>query len=247
MMRECGDLGDIFEGDFSLRVDASGCTGMLTGCDYDIADDVWQYRDCSFDSGKIYGIVGEFKQGGTYLSYLLGGRTDFDRVKIFCNGIPVTREQLNAVGWCLEPSGEAYGKKHIRKSIEKALMQSGNKETFLSVADRFLLTEPRYDRRFKYLSGERWRAAAAYGYALGKRIFFAPYMQSNFYYQMCQCSLLRVFKNLTDCGGLVILPVGSDKLMKHIADEVLYIDREYDIYELREFYEERFNSGEWVH
>lgn len=96
------------------------------------------------------------------------------------------------------------------------------------------------------LSGERWRASAALGYANRKKIYYAPYKPSNFYYQMCNNGLLKVLRELTDDGAIVLLPVGSDEFLKHIVDECIYTNREYDISEIRKFYEERFHKGEWI-
>ncbi|MDE7294152.1 MAG: hypothetical protein K2N72_06985 [Oscillospiraceae bacterium] len=241
-----GGRQDIFGERFTVKVDTSECVSMVDGFDRTLLDDCWRYKDCTFESGKIYGLVSEYGQGGMYLSHLLGGRLEFQKVKIYCNDVPVTQNDLNDVGWNLESSNEPYGKKEIRKTIEKALAHSGGGETFMSVAERFLLTPERYDRRFRNLSGERWRASAAYGYALGKRIFFAPYETSKFYHHMCQSALLKALRELAGNGGLVVLPVGSDKFIKHIADEVIYLDPEYDIDELKSFYTEEY-CGEWIH
>ena len=81
--------------------------------------------------------------------------------------------------------------------------------------------------------------------AQGKKIFFAPYEPSRFYYCMCSSSLLIALRALTSSGALVILPTGSDDFIKHIADEVVYLNRDYDIESLKDFYSEQ--SGEnWI-
>jgi hypothetical protein len=50
-----------------------------------------------------------------------------------------------------------------------------------------------------------------------------------FYYQMCQSGLLMVLQTLKAAGALVILPAGSDTIMKHIADEIIYVDPPIDL------------------
>ena len=97
------------------------------------------------------------------------------------------------------------------------------------------------------LSGERWRASAALGYASCKKIFYAPYRASRFYYDMSQSALLKALKELTASGAIVLLPVGSDNFVKHIADECIYIKQEFDVEELKERYQELFGTGEWFH
>ncbi len=76
----------IFETKFKIKVDTSSCTSLITGTD-DKINDTWFYSNQIFESGKIYGLISEYQQGGMYLSYLLGGKERFDRVKIFCNDL----------------------------------------------------------------------------------------------------------------------------------------------------------------
>ena len=121
---------------------------------------------------------------------------------------------LEISSWNLEPLNEKYRNVVVKKSIEKALLKSQRIETFDAVTEKFILTEPRYDRKLFQLSGERWRASAALGYANRKRIYYAPYKFSKFYYQMCQSGLLKVLKELTADGAIVLLPAGSDEFLK---------------------------------
>ncbi|MBR1738624.1 MAG: hypothetical protein IJ736_16740, partial [Firmicutes bacterium] len=181
----------------------------------------------------------------SYLSYLLGGRIEFGDVRIYCNDNLTFQDELGEISWNLEPLYEPYGKKKVRKSIEKVLLNS-SKEDFQTIADKFLLTERRYEVKYKNLSGERWRAASAFGYAQNKRIYFAPYMPSKFYYNMCRSGLLKALRELAKSGALVILPVGSDEFIKHIADKVIYLNRSYDIDSVRSYYDKHF-GGKWIH
>lgn len=235
---------DQFGDTFKIKIDTSDCTSIIEGYDAEL-NDSWYYRDQVFESGKIYGIVSECGQGCAYLSYLLGGRVDLHEVKVYCNGSLIQRNDLKEVSWNLEPLCETYGKKQVRRSIEKAVCDNIYGDSFRSIAEKFLLTPKRYDRKFIHLSGERWRAASALGYALNKRIFFAPYKPSTFYYNMCNSGLLKALRSLTSSNALVILPTGSDEFIKHIADEVIYVDPHYDIDDLRNFYSQRYNA-EWI-
>ncbi|MDE7184441.1 MAG: hypothetical protein K2O40_08205 [Lachnospiraceae bacterium] len=86
------------------------------------------------------------------------------------------------------------------------------------------------------------------GYSENKRIFDAPYGSSAFYYQMCQSALLKALRALTDSGALVLLPAGSDRFLKHIVDECIYLDfdRHYEIKELNQQYQEYFGRRDWL-
>lgn len=220
----------LFENSFKIKVDSKLCTSLIEDCallDHKIYD-CWRYSDQIFESGKIYGLVSEYGQGCMYLSYLIGGKIDFGNLKIFCNETELSQNDLGNISWNLEPCNEQYRKAVVKNAIEKALKNNCAKEDFLSIAEKFLLTPPRYDRKLFQLSGERWRASAALGYANGKKLFYAPYETSKFYYQMCQSGLLKALKELTAHGAVVLLPVGSDEIMKHIADECIYINCLYD-------------------
>lgn len=229
---------------FEIKIDTSSCGSIITAHD-PLLNDTWYYSDLSFESGKIYGLVSEYGQGCEFLSYLLGGRVTFDNVKIIFNGDLISQSDLSEMSWNLEAHRESYGNKIVRKSIEKALKNTPNSMEFQDLAERFVLTPERYDRKFNHLSGERWRAAAAFGYAQNKRIYFSPYETSNFYYHMCGSSLLKCLRELTDNGALIVLPSGNDKFIKHIVDEVIYLDRDYDIDALQSFYSKQWNVN-WI-
>lgn len=222
---------------FEIKIDSSKCISLIEGSAFldKTVYDCWKYADLSFESGKIYGIISEYGQGCMYLSYLLGGRVDFGDLQIYCNDKKITKEYLSSISWNIEPSYEKCRTKTVKKSIEKMLRKGNCADSFAEIAKKFILTEPRYDRKLFQLSGERWRASAALGYAAGKQIFYAPYETSQFYYQMAQQELIKVLRNLTDAGAMVLLPAGSDVFLKHMVDECIYLNREYDLERLAGF------------
>lgn len=181
-----------------------------------------------------------------YLSYLLGGKIDFGELKITLNDVEIRRRDLERYSWNLEPSKETYRNAPVGKSIEKALKRNGRNERLSDLQEKFILTSERLDRKLYQLSGERWRASAALGCAEGRKIFYAPYRSSEFYYQMCQAGLLKALRELTERGALVLLPVGSDDFISHIADKCIYLRHEYDIKALKRLYQDMFHKGEWI-
>ena len=235
---------------FCVSIDSSQCTSLVEGGAFVGREkffDIWRYESLQFESGNIYALVGEYGQGCMYLSYLLGGKVDFGDLRIYLNECEVRKQDLQLISWNLEPSEENYGNAVVKKSIEKALNSSGTMERFSDIQDKFLLTQPRFNRKLKQLSGERWRASAALGYAEGRKIFYAPYKTSKFYYQMCQSGLLKALRELTGAGAIVLLPVGSDEFVKHIADKCVYIKPcNFNIDDLRQRYKELFNRDGWI-
>ena len=213
----------------NIKIDASNCKSIIQGYAsfHNGMRDYWYYQNLTFESGKIYALISEYQQGCMYLSYLLGGNIAFeDGLAVYMDGTEIKNGDLKEISWNLEPLDEPYKNKMVRKSIERALKGSGRTEAFEQIADKFYLTESRYDRKLKYLSGERWRATAALGYALGKKIFYAPYCPSNFYYEMGRSNMFKVFEFLSGRDCLVVLPVGSDVYLKSCVDECIYIKQE---------------------
>lgn len=236
---------------FRIQIDSSKCVSLIEGtaildktvCDY------WRYEDLTFESGKIYGLISEYGRGCMYVSYLLGGRVDFGDLRIYYDDRKITQKDLSEISWNLEPYKEKYRNHTVKKSIEKALQKSSCVDSFAQIAEKFVLTEPRYGRKLFQLSGERWRASSALGYAGGKQIFYAPYETSSFYYSMSESGLVKALRNLTAAGALVLLPGGSDKVLRHIVDECIYLDenREFDIDYLRQHYAEHGCGGKnWI-
>ena len=209
-----------------IRTDAGDCKNIIQGCAAfnNGMYDYWYYQSLTFDSGKLYALISEYQQGCMYLSYLLGGRIRFENgLKVYVDGKETDQKTLESMSWNLEPSYEPYKNNVVRRSVEKALEKGKVKERFDEIVRAFYLSDARFDRKLRQLSGERWRASAALGFALGKKIFYAPYCPSNFYRHMSGSNLFKVLKFLTEHGCLVVLPVGSDAFMKDIADECVYI------------------------
>lgn len=234
---------------FKLRVDSTDCTSLIAGSAFlgkDKFYDTWWYRSLDFESGKIYALISEHGQGCMYLSYLLGGRVDFGDLKVYLNENEVTPEDLSLISWNLEASDEKYGRSTVRKAIRKALSRNNAKESFADIQQKFLLTEERLDVRLAWLSGERWRASAALGYAEGKKIFFSPYKTSSFYNRMCSSCLIKALRELTENGAVIFLAAASDRFVKHIVDECIYLDKDFDIDELKQAYEELFHNTDWI-
>lgn len=217
---------------FKIRIDASGCISCKSGSAYLGKEkflDTWRYSNLEFESGKIYALISEHGEGCMYLSYLLGGRINTeDGLQIYINGQKALQSDLSSISWNLEPYDEKkYRNAIVKKSIKKALVKNNFTETFSDIQQKFILTKARENRKLRHLSGERWRASAALGYAENKKIFFAPYKTSSFYSQMIKCGLIKVLHNLTEKGALIILPAGSDRVIKFIADKCIYLDYEF--------------------
>ena len=210
-----------------IRIDSSKCNSIIQGYSHfnNGMEDYWYYSDHTFETGKSYGLISEYMQGCMYLSYLIGGKIELkDGLEIYIDDRKTNAAGLDDISWNIEPYYENYKNLVVKKSIEKALKQGFVSDTFEQIAKAFVLTEPRYDRKLSQLSGERWRASTAIGYASGKRIFYGPYKSSNHYSSMNQ--LPEITRFLTDHDCMVLLPVGSDKYIPECVDECIYIQQD---------------------
>ena len=209
-----------------IRTDASKCIHILQGCSRfnNGMSDNWYYSDIVFKTGRSYALVSEYQQGCMYLSYLLGGQIEIkDGLEIYLDDNRITQETLRDISWNLEPSYESYKNLIVRKSVEKALKSGYVEESFEQLAEGFCLTPERYDRKLRQLSGERWSASAAVGYASGKKVFYAPYNSSDFY--CANARLKQTIDYLTSHDCMVLLPVGSDMYLKDLVDQCIYIEQ----------------------
>lgn len=220
-------MDNIFSQRFTLSTDTSQCSEH-SGADE--KHDVWFFSDISFESGKIYALVSEYGMGCGYLTSLLGGKAQAPSgLRVLCQGQEVSQEELKENSFCLDIDVSDFGGKYVRKSIEKALSKSGVKSDIKDIAKRFGLTPERLDRKFSQCGNEGARAIAALGYAMGRKIFYTGYHPSYYYSSRIDSMWLVALKELTDSGAVVLLPAGSDIVVKHFADEVIYLRQSTDI------------------
>ena len=86
------------------------------------------------------------------------------------------------------------------------------------IQDIFRISEERIDRNIKYVSGERWKASAAIGYANGRRIFCYPWMNSRDV-ELLKEQLSYVVDYLIHSDCIVIFPTTKEENIKKICSE----------------------------
>ena len=68
----------MFDNYFEIKIDASKCTSLVEGgafLDGKKAYDSWRFKDIMLESGKIYGVVGEYGQGPMYFVLFSWGKS----------------------------------------------------------------------------------------------------------------------------------------------------------------------------
>lgn len=176
-----------------------------------------------FKSG-VYLIEGECAMGGWALSTILTGKDKVFEGKIFFNEVEVTYKQLEQNSCYVGTDAnlkKRFGlvpltvKEQIEYGISKGLSFSANVE---DIRKKFALSEERFNRSMKYVSGERWRASMAIGYALGKKIYCFPWVNSNFLHSHSD-NFKLCFDSLKTANAIVIIPTTYADILKEIVQE----------------------------
>lgn len=90
---------------------------------------------------------------------------------------------------------------------------------------QFELSSGRFNRPIKYCSGERWRASMAIGYALGKRIYCFPWLNTRFIKSL---SCLKIcFDLLLKHGAIIIIPTSKGSVLDEIVEHYEIINMDY--------------------
>ncbi len=197
---------------------------------YGIVQDCLQKKDFEFSMGHLYGIIGEFGEGGAALSCGITGNTNFYEGKIYIDGIEKTIKDVVDISWYI--GSDLYkhrtnvfsinrpkiNKNTIKEQIEYGVRCKKTDTDFPTIQKMFDISSERIDRNIKFVSGERWKASAAIGYANGKKIFCYPWMNSKDIEHLKE-QLSHTVKLLLDADCIVIIPTTKEENIKKISDK----------------------------
>lgn len=195
---------------------------------YGIVHDCLQINDFEFFTGNLYGIIGEFGTGGAALSCGITGNTKFYEGKIYFDDKEKEIEDLVNISWYIgndlyqyRTSGFFCNKPKINKKTIKEQIEYGVRcklidRDFTTIQKMFKISSERVERNISFVSGERWKASAAIGYANGKRIFCYPWMNSKDIEHLKE-QLSHTVEALLDVGCIVIIPTTNEENIKKIS------------------------------
>ena len=193
----------------------------------------WDYMEkgnFEFYGGNLYGIIGEFGNGGAALSCGITGNTNFNEGKIFIDDIEKSIEYLIGCSWYVGNDLYKYNskgifarkpllmKKTIKEQIEYGVRNMKQELDTYTIQKIFNISNERVDRNIEYVSGERWKASAAIGYANGKKIFCYPWLNSRDIEHLKE-QLTNTVKYLLDVGCIVLLPTTKEENIKKICEK----------------------------
>ena len=197
---------------------------------YGVVQDCLQKRNFEFSVGNLYGIIGEFGEGGATLSCGITGNTEFYEGKIYIDGIEKDIGELVDIRWYIGNDLYKYrinslfcnririNKKTIKEQIEYGVRCQLIDKDFLTIQKMFNISSERIERNINYVGFERWKASAAIGYANGKRIFCCPWMNSSDIEYLRE-QLSQTVNVLIDEGCVVIFPITKEENIKKLSDK----------------------------
>ena len=181
-----------------------------------------------FHGGSVYGIVSDFGCGSWGLVTCLGGRSLDDSLhsdgEVLLDGVKVLPLELRRVSAFVcenifdgvNSSAELLS---ARQCIEKALQISGLQYLPDEIKKIFSLSDERYERNLKYVSGEIFRISIAVNFALGKSIYCFPW--ANEHDIMNVMNLSSIIDVLKKNNKIVLIPTSQDKYVKKISDHMI--------------------------
>lgn len=192
--------------------------------------DCLEKNNLEFYEGNFYGIIGEFGNGGAALSCGITGNTNYYEGKIWVNDKETSIDYLIQNSWYVGNDLHSSNSKRIfsckpritkntiGEQIEFGIRKVRSDLDFRTVQNIFNLSDERIDRNIEYVSGERWKASAAIGFANGKKIFCYPWFNSKDIDQL-EGQLLNTVKSLLDFGCIVIMPTTKKENIIKISNK----------------------------
>lgn len=196
---------------------------------YGCMRDVVLPLNCEFISGNIYGVIGEFGDGGWALSTMLAGINKWeDYGSILANDKKIRNNEMKKYS-CYVGADSGIKKmlgllpmtvkEQIIYGIKKGLSYDNDIE---QIREKFSLSNERFNRYMKFVSGERWKASMAIGYAMGKSIYCFPWLNTKRLIQLEEhisiCS-----KVLLDVGSIIIIPTTKQETLLSISSRCKFI------------------------
>lgn len=194
---------------------------------YGIPKECLAPSDFEFYAGNLYGIIAEFGSGGAALSCCLTGNTKFFEGKIYIDDKKETLSSLAKNSWYV--GYDIYGSRNpLRRKTIKEQIKAGVQATHCeldadTIQKMFCVSNERVGRSIKRVSGERWKASIAIGYAYGKKIFCYPWMNSEDIEHLKE-QMKKSIEVLLDNNCIVIVPTTNEENIKKISSHYSIIN-----------------------
>lgn len=204
---------------------------------YGVLNDYSDRINLTLESGHLYGVIGEFGDGGAAISYGLSGHLPSYEGRVWINGSEVKPEELYSLAWYVgydtySPKESRRLFKHsIENQVKEGIAQTGQPFGVKDVQGMFKVSDERFLRNIKYVSGERYKASAAIGYAYNKQIFCFPWMNSRDLLHQKE-HITNIVSVLLKANKIVLIPTSKKETLEALFDD-------FDIVDLSKNFEDR--------
>ena len=196
--------------------DSACCTSQLFQSRESFGRNSYDFR-----GGNVYGIVSDFGCGSWGLVTSLGGKGGTDSLysdgDVLLDGVKASPEERRIVSAFVGDNifdgiNSPTELLSARKCIEKALQISGLRYSPSEIKDVFSLSDERYERDLKYVSGEIFRISIAINFALGKSIYCFPWANEHDIMNILHISSIIGF--LKKNNKIILIPTSQEKTLK---------------------------------
>ena len=187
------------------------------------------FLKCSFKltCGNTYGVISDFGCGSWGLVACLAGRgTENHCGKIFIDDKQVPFTELLSHSCFITESDffgtdTAYSELTTRQCIEKALDISKLPYSVSEIKEIFCLSDGRFDRAVKCVSGEIWLISAAVNFSLGKDIFCYPWLNEIDIGRFETAYELGILDFLKSKDKIILVPSSQGKVLRKLCDHTI--------------------------
>ena len=199
---------------------------VISSCDlfrHGTVVDNLAFNNFEFHVGKFYGIVGEFGDGGEALSYGMAGKADICKGEVYVDDRKSSLEFLFQNSWYIGsdlkvPKWYPKKKKTIKWQIAYGARKFKQEHDADTIQRLFRVSDERVNRNINFVSGERWKASAAIGFANGRRIFCYPWMNTRDV-RLLKEQMAGTIEFLLASKCIVILPTTTERNVEAVFPE----------------------------
>ena len=103
----------------------------------------------------------------------------------------------------------------IEEQIQDGIKNHYIQYDYHTIREMFKVSKERVKRNIEFVSGERWRASVAIGFAQGKDIFCYPWMNTRDI-ERCEEEMFSTIRSLIDHNKIIIVPTTKEENINRI-------------------------------
>lgn len=213
------------------NMDAGGNCNLFH---HGIVKDYIEIKYFEMKAGNLYGIIGEFGNGGAALSCCISGDTNFHKGEIIIDGEITDITTLAENSWYIGNDLRSNKSKRfmrrkprfqshtIKDQIQAGINNHSIQYDCDAICKLFKISPERAERNIEFVSGERWRASVAIGFSHGKSIFCYPWLNTQDI-ERNKMEMINTINTLIDHNKIIILPTTKEENVAELSNRVHFL------------------------